>query len=203
MGLWVAQSFALEWRYSQDRRFLRERAYPFVTDLGRAISGLLRPTADGTLRLPLSTSPELYDNSMKAWLPSPSNFDLSLLHWVFETLDSMATTLGDHAAAAAANVAAGAGVAGAGRRDGARDAVGDRGPPPRVRRARQRLAGRATPAKNARDHGADRRGGAAGGAPDRAGRHGAGLGHKHLGPSRLADADHGHLRRDRFHDLSL
>ena len=99
MGLWVAQSFALEWRYSQDRRFLRERAYPFVTDLGRAISGLLRPTADGTLRLPLSTSPELYDNSMKAWLPSPSNFDLSLLHWVFETLDSMATTLGDHAAA--------------------------------------------------------------------------------------------------------
>ncbi len=99
MGLWVAQSFELEWRFHRDRRFLRDRAYPFVAELGRATKALLRPTTDGHLRLPLSSSPELYDNSMKAWLPAPSNFDLSLLHWVFGALDSMATALGDTGAA--------------------------------------------------------------------------------------------------------
>jgi alpha-L-fucosidase 2 len=99
MGLWVAQSFELEWRYHRDRRFLRDRAYPFVAELGRAAQALLRPTADGHLRLPLSSSPELYDNSMRAWLPRPSNFDLALLHWVFGALDSMAVALGDSSAA--------------------------------------------------------------------------------------------------------
>lgn len=99
MGLWVAQSFELEWRYHRDGKFLRERAYPFVSALGRATTALLRPTADGHLRLPLSSSPELYDNSMRAWLPSPSNFDLALLHWLYGALDSMATALGDSTAA--------------------------------------------------------------------------------------------------------
>jgi alpha-L-fucosidase 2 len=94
MGLWVAQSFHLHWRYSRDTRFLRERAYPFVAELGRATLALLVRGEDGTLRLPLSTSPEIFDNSMKAWLPSMSNFDLALLHWTFGALDEMATALG-------------------------------------------------------------------------------------------------------------
>ena len=94
MGLWVAQSFHLQWRYSRDARFLRERAYPFVAELGRATTALLVRGDDGTLRLPLSTSPEIFDNSMKAWLPSMSNFDLALLHWTFGALDDMATALG-------------------------------------------------------------------------------------------------------------
>ncbi len=101
MGLWVAQSFHLHWRYTRDARFLRERAYPFVAELGRATQALLVRGEDGRLRLPLSTSPEIFDNSMRAWLPSMSNFDLALLHWTFEALDEMATALGDSTAAAA------------------------------------------------------------------------------------------------------
>lgn len=99
MGLWVAQSFHLEWKYTGDERFLRERAYPFVAELGRATTALLRVGANGRLQLPLSSSPELYDNSMKAWLPTSSNFDLALLHWAFRALDEMATALGDSTAA--------------------------------------------------------------------------------------------------------
>ena len=99
MGLWVAQSFHLEWRYTRDDRFLRDRAYPFTAELGRATRALLVRGVDGRLRLPLSTSPEIFDNSMRAWLPSMSNFDLALLHWGFGALDEMATALGDTAAA--------------------------------------------------------------------------------------------------------
>jgi alpha-L-fucosidase 2 len=99
MGLWVAQSFYLHWSYTRDATFLRERAYPFVAALGRATRSLLVRDLFGRLRLPLSTSPEIFDNSMRAWLPSMSNFDLSLLHWVYGALDDMALALGDRAAA--------------------------------------------------------------------------------------------------------
>lgn len=100
MGLWVAQSFHLHWRYTHDPVFLRDRAYPFLSELGRATTALLVQDGAGRLRLPLTTSPEIFDNSMKAWLPSMSNFDLALLHWTFAALDEMATALGDRAAAA-------------------------------------------------------------------------------------------------------
>ncbi|MDQ8153417.1 MAG: glycoside hydrolase N-terminal domain-containing protein [Gemmatimonadota bacterium] len=95
MGLWVAQSFHLEWQYTRDADFLRDRAYPFVAAIGRAARALLQEGPNGRLRLPLSSSPELYDNSLKAWLPQSSNFDLALLHWAFGALDEMATALGD------------------------------------------------------------------------------------------------------------
>ena len=99
MGLWVAQSFHLEWRYSRDARFLRERAYPFTAAIGTAVRSLLVRGDDGRLRLPLSTSPEIFDNSLRAWLPSMSNFDLALLRWAFGSLEEMATALGDPEAA--------------------------------------------------------------------------------------------------------
>lgn len=99
MGLWVAQSFHLEWRYSRDPRFLRERAYPFTAALGDAVRALLVRGEDGRLRLPLSTSPEIFDNTLRAWLPSMSNFDLALLHWAFGALEEMATALDDAEAA--------------------------------------------------------------------------------------------------------
>ena len=99
MGLWVAQSFYLQWRYGRDRAFLRTRAYPFIAELGIATTALLQRAPDGRWRLPLSSSPEIFDNSMRAWLPSMSNFDLALLHWLFGALDNMATALGDSTAA--------------------------------------------------------------------------------------------------------
>jgi len=101
MGAWVAQSFYLHWRYTNDARFLRERAYPFTAGIGEAIRGLLVRSADGRLRLPLSSSPEIFDNSMKAWLATPSNFDVALLRWLFGALGEMADARGERRAAAA------------------------------------------------------------------------------------------------------
>ncbi len=92
-GAWVAWSFWEQWRVTRDRTFLRERAYPFVKEIGTALSELLHPDARGRLVLPLSSSPEIHDNSRQAFLTPNSTYDQSLLLWCFGALHEMATTL--------------------------------------------------------------------------------------------------------------
>jgi alpha-L-fucosidase 2 len=100
MGAWVAQSFYLQWRYTMDPVFLRTRAYPFTEQIGVALESLLKTGADGKLKLPLSSSPEFFDNSMQAWLPPNSNFDLAQLRWLYGALAEMATAENNGTAAA-------------------------------------------------------------------------------------------------------
>lgn len=97
---WVAQAFDLHWRYTMDETFLRERAYPYLTALAECYEALLKPGQDGKLKLPLSSSPEIHDNSIKAWLTPNSNFDLALLRWHFGALSDMAATVGEAGKAA-------------------------------------------------------------------------------------------------------
>jgi alpha-L-fucosidase 2 len=56
--------------------------------------GLLKPDANGTLVLPLSSSPEIFDNSQRAWLRPNSNYDLMSLRMLFLALAEMADALG-------------------------------------------------------------------------------------------------------------
>ncbi len=100
MGAWVAQSFYSHWKVTQDRTFLTQRAYPFLTEIGTALFALAVPDARGMLKLPLSTSPEINDNSPAAWLPPNTNFDLALMRWLAGALGETATAVGDRAAAA-------------------------------------------------------------------------------------------------------
>ena len=73
------------WRISGDDAFLRDRAYPWCSAIGTALVELAAVGADGSRRLPLSTSPELHDNSLDAWLTPDSNYDLALLRALFPT----------------------------------------------------------------------------------------------------------------------
>ena len=100
MGAWVAQSFYLQWRYTMDPGFLRTRAYPFTEQIGVALESLLKTGPDGKLKLPLSSSPEFFDNSIHAWLPPNSNFDLALLRWLYGALAEMANAENNRTAAA-------------------------------------------------------------------------------------------------------
>ena len=47
MSAWSAHLFYLHWRYTMDDAFLRERAYPWVRDVGECMLGLLKPDATG------------------------------------------------------------------------------------------------------------------------------------------------------------
>lgn len=85
MSIWSAQSFDEYYLYTGDENFLRERAYPFFYEIGEAIIGILREQ-NGKLYLPLSSSPEIHDDTPSAYLKPNSNFDLALLRYLFKTL---------------------------------------------------------------------------------------------------------------------
>jgi len=93
MGAWVAQSFYWHWRYTMDPAFLKERAYPYCAGIAEALAGLMRPDKNGRLKLGISSSPEVHNNTQKAWLTPNSNFDLSLIRWIFGANAEMAKAL--------------------------------------------------------------------------------------------------------------
>jgi alpha-L-fucosidase 2 len=55
---------------------------------------LLKPDAKGRLVLPTSSSPEVFDNSQRAWLKPNSNYDLAIMRMLFLSLKEMASELG-------------------------------------------------------------------------------------------------------------
>lgn len=97
---WIAQSFYLHWKHTGDEAFLRDRAYPFCAAVGNGLLGLMTRDENGHLKLPLSTSPEIHDNSYAAWLIPNCNYDLSLTTWLFAALKEMAETQGEAGVAA-------------------------------------------------------------------------------------------------------
>ena len=95
MTIWAAQSYDEYYLYTGDEKFLKNRAYPFFKEVGQAIKGLLQEK-NGKLYLPVSTSPEIFDNERKSYLEPNSNFDLSLLIYLFKTLKGYAEKLGEN-----------------------------------------------------------------------------------------------------------
>lgn len=94
VAAWVAQHFYLHWKYSADDVFLRERAYPFMSQVTLALEQISFINGDGHRVLPLSTSPEIYNNSLDAWFKSMTNYDLSLMRFAFGAASEMAEALG-------------------------------------------------------------------------------------------------------------
>lgn len=95
MSAWSAHLFYLHWLYTADDEFLRAKAYPWCSGVGECMLGLLKPGPSGVLTLPLSSSPEIFDNSSKAWLEPNSNYDLMCLKMLFLSLKEMAAASGE------------------------------------------------------------------------------------------------------------
>lgn len=93
MSIWTAQSFDEYYLYTGDRKFLKNRAFPFLEGVGKAISGLL-VEKNGKLYLPLSTSPEIHDGEIEAYLEPNTNFDLALMRYLYERLKEYCKILG-------------------------------------------------------------------------------------------------------------
>jgi alpha-L-fucosidase 2 len=91
---WLAHHFYLHWRYSKDRAFLEERAYPYLREVAVFLEAITALGPDGKRTLPLSSSPEINDNRLEAWFPSITNYDLSLIRWVFKTTSELSVELG-------------------------------------------------------------------------------------------------------------
>lgn len=94
IGAWLAQHFYQHWKYSADKKFLKERAYPFLKDVATYMEQQSIVDHKGIRRLEFSSSPEIYDNSLQAWFSDMTNFDLSLMHFLFEATAELAGELG-------------------------------------------------------------------------------------------------------------
>lgn len=93
IGAWLAQHFYLHWKYSMDRGFLEKKAYPFLKDVATYLEQVSEVDAQGVRRLPLSSSPEIYDNSIRAWFRDMTNFDLALMKFAFSAASELAGEL--------------------------------------------------------------------------------------------------------------
>lgn len=90
---WLSHHFYLHWRYSMDRDFLRERAYPFIRETAVFLEAVTEKDAHGMRQLPLSSSPEIHDDRLEAWFPTTTNYDLALIRWLFATAAELAGEL--------------------------------------------------------------------------------------------------------------
>ncbi|MCD6392245.1 MAG: hypothetical protein J7M40_01920, partial [Planctomycetes bacterium] len=95
-SIWVGQSFYLHWKHTMDDEFLRDRAYPWMDEIVRAIVAMLEEK-DGKLYFQLSSSAEIFNASPRAYLKPNSNQYLSMLIWAFEAMSEMADVLGKKA----------------------------------------------------------------------------------------------------------
>lgn len=94
VSAWLAQHFYLHWKYSGDREFLKERAYPFLKDVAIHLEQISRVDDKGVRTLEFSSSPEIFDNSLQAWFPTMTNYDLSLMHFLFKATAELASEQG-------------------------------------------------------------------------------------------------------------
>ncbi len=91
---WLAQHYYLQWRYSMDRSFLKNRAYPWIRDVAVFLENITIMGADGYRKLPISSSPEINDNDLTAWFPQNTNYDLALMRSTFKEAAELAGELG-------------------------------------------------------------------------------------------------------------
>ncbi|HNX43676.1 MAG TPA: hypothetical protein PLJ84_07540 [Bacteroidales bacterium] len=94
VSCWLAQHFYLQWRYSMDRSFLTERAYPWISAAARHIEQITEQK-DGIRTLPMSSSPEFHDGGMTAWFLVMTNYDLALTKYIFRIASELATEVGN------------------------------------------------------------------------------------------------------------
>jgi len=92
---WLAHHFYLHWKYSADRQFLQDRAYPYLRDASEFIDAYTaEKDAAAKRRHPLSSSPEIHDNKLEAWFPTITNYDLALNRWLLAAAAELAEELG-------------------------------------------------------------------------------------------------------------
>lgn len=91
---WVCKTLIDHYYYTADSEFLSKKAYPYVKKYGILLKGILKENSEGKLVLPFSSSPEIHDANLEAFLVPNSNYDLSLIRYTFTELSALSKILG-------------------------------------------------------------------------------------------------------------
>ncbi len=94
VSAWLAHHFYLHWKFTMDRDFLKEKAYPWLKETAVFLDHISVRDDQGNRKLKISSSPEIYNNSKEAWFSETTNFDLALIRWDYEKAAELADELG-------------------------------------------------------------------------------------------------------------
>jgi hypothetical protein len=90
---WVAKMMFDCWRFGgADEAFLRDTAMPFMRGAMRVFEQMIETAPDGSMRLPVSVSPEYRGAAMNAWGENAS-FQLAAIHNLIENLQAACEVL--------------------------------------------------------------------------------------------------------------
>ena len=93
VSAWIAQHYYLQWRYSMDTLFLKNKAYPWIKETARFLENITVLDSNGHRKLLISSSPEINDNDLSAWFKQNTNYDLALMKYNFQIASELAQTL--------------------------------------------------------------------------------------------------------------
>nr|WP_068891289.1 glycoside hydrolase N-terminal domain-containing protein [Pedobacter panaciterrae] len=91
---WLGQHYYLQWRYSMDKDFLKNKAYPWIKGAALFLENITVKDSNGHRKLKISSSPEINDNDLSAWFLQNTNYDLALMKFTFKAAAELATELG-------------------------------------------------------------------------------------------------------------
>nr|AUN37887.1 hypothetical protein [uncultured bacterium] len=94
VSAWLGHHYYMQWRYSMDRKFLKEKAYPWIKDVAKHLEQITVKDENGFRKLPISSSPEINDNDISAWFNQNTNYDLALMSFTFKAAAELADELG-------------------------------------------------------------------------------------------------------------
>ncbi len=87
---WLSQYFYWQWKFSMDKTFLLERCKPYFDEIHQYFKKILFiDPVTKKYKLPLDSSPEIFDNSTKAWFHQWTNYDLSLVKSFYEDYEQV------------------------------------------------------------------------------------------------------------------
>ena len=93
VSAWLAQHYYWQWKYSMDKKLLRERTYPWFKEVAQYLEHITFINDKGLRQLPLSSSPEINNNAINAWFLQTTNHDLALMKFVFSKAAELANDL--------------------------------------------------------------------------------------------------------------
>jgi len=94
VACWLAFHYDQQWKYSMNKAFLINQAYPWFSQVATFIESITRINENGKRQLPLSSSPEFHDNSSNAWFKQTTNYDLALMLYASKRAAELARLLG-------------------------------------------------------------------------------------------------------------
>jgi alpha-L-fucosidase 2 len=93
VSAWISQHYYLQWRYSMDKVFLKNKAYPWIKETAHFLENITVLDSLGHRVLLMSASPEINDNDLTAWFKKTTNYDLSLMKFNFKVAFELANEL--------------------------------------------------------------------------------------------------------------